>query len=407
MIINSTPTRSDDAFRVSQLLSDTRYRATTLQTIAGVLIVLFLGWLAANTLSNLNTLGKPLSFTFLGDKAGYDINQRLISYTAEDTHLRAAMTGLMNTLVVAVLGCLTATTLGLFIGIARLSSNAGLARLARVYVEIFRNVPLLLWLLLIFALLTETLPAPDAFRGDTPTATMILSDSVAITNRGVFVPQVAFEAPRFGWLLLGTLAGLIGLTGLSRTMAKRRQAKTGRRVAIGLPLLALWVLSLAALMFWAEPTVSYPELRGFNFRDGIHLRTSLVALWLALALYTAAFIAEIVRSGITAVNTGQKEAAAALGLRGGQTMRLVVLPQALRVIIPPLISNYLNLTKNSSLAIAVGYMDLTGTLMGITLNQTGRELETVLLGMSFYLAVSISISLVLNWYNARVQLRER
>ncbi|SLN45668.1 putative glutamine ABC transporter permease protein GlnM [Pseudooctadecabacter jejudonensis] len=407
MTMNSTPTESPDAFRVSQLLSDTRYRAKTLQTIAGVLIMLFLGWLAANTLSNLNTLGKPLSFSFLGDKAGYDINQRLIPYTAEDTHLRAALTGLMNTLVVAVLGCLTATILGLFIGIARLSPNAGLARLARVYVEIFRNVPLLLWLLLIFALLTETLPAPDAFRGEDPSATLIFSDSVAVTNRGVFVPSISFNQPRFGWLLLGLIAGLSVLAGLLRSAAKRHQSKTGRPVALGLPILATWALSLMALVYWAGPTVSYPELRGFNFRDGIHLRTSLVALWLALALYTAAFIAEIVRAGITAVNKGQKEAAAALGLRGGQTMRLVVLPQALRVIIPPLISNYLNLTKNSSLAIAVGYMDLTGTLMGITLNQTGRELETVLLGMSFYLAVSISISLVLNWYNARVQLRER
>jgi len=407
MTMNSTPTRGPDVFRVSKLLSDTRYRAKTLQTISGIFIVLFLGWLAANTLSNLNTLGKPLSFSFLGDKAGYDINQRLIAYTAEDTHLRAALTGLTNTLVVAVLGCLTATILGLFIGIARLSPNAGLARLARVYVEIFRNVPLLLWLLLIFALLTETLPAPDAFRGDAPSATMILSDSVAVTNRGVFVPSVAFETPQFGWLLLGTLIVLLALTGIARTMAKRHQAQTGRPMALGLPILVIWAVSITGLVIWAGPTVSYPELRGFNFRDGIHLRTSLVALWLALALYTAAFIAEIVRAGITAVSNGQKEAAAALGLRGGQTMRLVVLPQALRVIIPPLISNYLNLTKNSSLAIAVGYMDLTGTLMGITLNQTGRELETVLLGMSFYLAVSISISLVLNWYNARVQLRER
>lgn len=390
-----------------QLLSDTRYRAKTLQVIAASLLLLLIGWLTANTLSNLETLGKPLSFSFLWDKAGYDINQRLIEYTPDDTHLRAAFTGLMNTLVIAVFGCLAATILGLLIGIARLSTNEGIARLARVYVEIFRNVPLLLWLLLIFALMTETLPAPNAFRGDEPTAWMVFNDSVAITNRGVFVPYVQFAFERFAQALIGTVALLCAIGFLAKKFAVTRQERTGRRPKIVLPLLGLWGIALTGLILLCGPSVTYPELKGFNFRDGLHLRASLIALWLALSLYTAAFIAEIVRSGILAISKGQKEAAAALGLGAGQTMRLVVLPQALRVIIPPMISNYLNLTKNSSLAIAVGYMDLTGTLMGITLNQTGRELETVLLGMSFYLFVSLSISIVLNWYNARVQLRER
>lgn len=393
--------------RVSQLLSDTRYRARTLQVIAAAILFLFLGWLTANTLSNLATLGKPLSFSFLGDKAGYDINQRLIAYSPEDSHLRAAFTGLMNTLIIAVLGCLTATVLGLFIGISRLSANAGLARLARVYVEIFRNVPLLLWLLLIFALITETLPAPNAFRGDTPTAAMLLNDSVAVTNRGVYVPYVSFGFEYFGRALVALFAALCAISIFSKRYSATKQATTGRRPKIMLPLLGLWIIALIGLVQYSNPSVTFPALKGFNFQGGLQLRTSLIALWLALSLYTAAFIAEIVRSGILAVSTGQKEAAAALGLSAGQTMRLVVLPQALRVIIPPMISNYLNLTKNSSLAIAVGYMDLTGTLMGITLNQTGRELETVLLGMSFYLCVSLSISIAMNRYNARVQLRER
>ena len=265
----------------------------------------------------------------------------------------------------------------------------------------------LLTLLLIFALMTETLPAPNAFRGDEPSASMIFNDSVAITNRGIFIPYVSFAFAQFGQALIATVALLCAVGFLAKKIAVARQERTGRRPKIFLPLLCLWVLALAGLIVLSQPSVTYPELRGFNFRDGLHLRASLIALWLALSLYTAAFIAEIVRSGILAVSKGQKEAAAALGLSAGQTMRLVVLPQALRVIIPPMISNYLNLTKNSSLAIAVGYMDLTGTLMGITLNQTGRELETVLLGMSFYLFVSLSISIVLNWYNARVQLRER
>lgn len=404
-----TPSGSQRAARprIGQLLSDTRYRAKTLQAIACGILLLFIGWLTANTLSNLETLGKPLSFSFLWDKAGYDINQRLIAYSPDDTHLRAAFTGLVNTLVIAVFGCLAATVLGLFIGIARLSSNEGLARLARVYVEIFRNVPLLLWLLLIFALITETLPAPNAFRGDTPTAAMIFNDSVAITNRGVFVPHISFAFEYFGRALLALFAILCAVSFVALRFAGVRQASTGRRPKVFLPLLAVWVIGFTTLIALSGASVTFPALKGFNFQGGLHLRTSLIALWLALSLYTAAFIAEIVRSGILAVSTGQKEAAAALGLRPGQSMRLIVLPQALRIIIPPMISNYLNLTKNSSLAIAVGYMDLTGTLMGITLNQTGRELETVLLGMSFYLCVSLTISIILNFYNARVQLRER
>lgn len=404
-----TPSASHRATRprIGQLLSDTRYRARTLQVIAGCLLLLFIGWLTTNTLSNLETLGKPLSFSFLWDKAGYDINQRLITYSPDDTHLRAAFTGLMNTLIIAVFGCLAATVLGLFIGIARLSSNEGLARLARVYVEIFRNVPLLLWLLLIFALITETLPPPNAFRGDTQAAAMIFNDSVAVTNRGIFAPYVSFASDYFGRALFALFV-LLGVVSLwASRFASTQQARTGRRPKVFPPLLALWLIAPAILVALSGPSVTFPELKGFNFQGGLHLRTSLIALWLALSLYTAAFIAEIVRSGILAVSTGQKEAAAALGLRPSQTMRLIVLPQALRIIIPPMISNYLNLTKNSSLAIAVGYMDLTGTLMGITLNQTGRELETVLLGMSFYLCVSLTISIVLNVYNARVQLRER
>lgn len=396
-----------ERLRLGQLLSDTRYRARTLQVIAAVILFLFLGWVATNTLSNLATLGKPLSFSFLGDKAGYDINQRLIDYSPDDSHLRAAFTGLMNTLIVAVLGCLTATVLGLFVGISRLSPNAGLARLARVYVEIFRNVPLLLWLLLIFALITETLPAPNAFRGDMPSAEMLLNGSVAVTNRGVYIPYVSFGFAYFGRALIVLIAVLCAISFLVKRFSAAKQATTGRRPKIALPLLGLWIIAFIGLVQYCDPSVTFPELKGFNFQGGLQLRTSLIALWLALSLYTAAFIAEIVRAGILAISTGQKEAAAALGLNAGQTMRLVVLPQALRVIIPPMISNYLNLTKNSSLAIAVGYMDLTGTLMGITLNQTGRELETVLLGMSFYLCVSLSISMVMNWYNTRVQLRER
>ncbi len=228
-----------------------------------------------------------------------------------------------------------------------------------------------------------------------------------MTNRGVYVPYVSFGFEYFGRALVALIAALSALSIFAKRYSASKQAATGRRPKIALSLLSVWTIALIGFVYFSNPSATFPALRGFNFQGGLQLRTSLIALWLVLSLYTAAFIAEIVRSGILAVSTGQKEAAAALGLSAGQTMRLVVLPQALRVIIPPMISNYLNLTKNSSLAIAVGYMDLTGTLMGITLNQTGRELETVLLGMSFYLCVSLSISVAMNWYNARVQLRER
>lgn len=396
-----------DRIRLPHLLSDTRYRDKTLQAIAAVLILTVLGWLISNTLTNMAALGKPISFGFLFDKAGYDINQSLIPYSPESSHLRAALTGLVNTLVVAAMGCATATVLGLFIGIARLSPNRPLAGLARVYVEVFRNVPVLLWLLLIFALITEALPPPSAFRGVDHTATMWLSDTIAVTNRGVFVPSLSFTTPGGAWMLVAAVIGAGACSFALARVADRRQLATGRRPGTWLPALGIWIALVGLAVVWSGPALTVPELKGFNFRGGVHLRNSLIALWLALSLYTAAFVAEIVRSGIAAVAKGQKEAAASLGLSPGQTMRLVVLPQAQRVIIPPLISQYLSLTKNSSLAIAVGYMDLTGTLMGITLNQTGRELEAVLLGMGFYLSVSAGVSMALNWYNARVQWKER
>jgi general L-amino acid transport system permease protein len=250
---------------------------------------------------------------------------------------------------------------------------------------------------------------------------MVLFDSVAITNRGVYVPEPLFsrglgDMPVFGGafeISLDLIAILIvlgaGIWGSMRVKrwADAKQESTGDRPTTWHMRLGLTVIPTLIVLIILGFHLGYPELKGFNFKGGTHLRNSLIALWLALSLYTAAFIAEIVRSGILAISKGQTEAAAALGLRPGRIMNLVILPQALRVIIPPLISNYLNLTKNSSLAIAVGYMDLTGTLMGVTMNQTGRELETVLLGMLVYLTISLTISMVMNWYNNRVKLVER
>ncbi|SIO29379.1 amino acid ABC transporter permease [Vannielia litorea] len=412
------------AFRLSMLIYDTRYRSMTIQVVALIGFLLLVGFLISNTAQNLATSGKTVSFDFLSKPAGYDINQTLIEYNNQNSHLRAAFIGLLNTLLVAVLGCATATVLGVIIGVLRLSPNWLIGRLMTVYVEMFRNVPVLLWIVFAMAVLIETLPPPSAFRGDEPAATMKVFDTVAITNRGVYIPEPLFsrslgDIHLFGQsalnfdvsidlllIVAAVVGGILGARFIKRR-ADRIQEATGLRPTTWYLRLASFVLPVLIVLIALGFHLGYPALQGFNFQDGTYLRNSLIALWLALSLYTAAFIAENVRAGILAISSGQTEAAGALGLRPKRIMSLVILPQALRVIIPPLISQYLNLTKNSSLAIAVGYMDLTGTLMGITLNQTGKELETLLLGMLIYLIISLSISALMNWYNNRVKLVER
>lgn len=410
---------SEDTFRLSKLIYDTRYRSLTIQVVFFILFMSGAWWLIGNTIDNLRVLGKDFNYSFLGVRAGYDINQMLVDYTNDSTHGRAMLVGLLNTLFVAVLGCITATVIGVLAGILRLSSNWIVARLMTVYIEGFRNIPLLLWIIVIFAVMTESMPAPTAFRGEDATSFMLLSDSVAVTNRGVYIPQPLFSNS-LGDIHLGiftlNLNALALLTvffaGLwvSRRIVRSAvliQNDTGVRPVTWWKSLAVIFGPVTLVMIWLGFNLRYPELRGFNFVDGIQLRNSLIALWIALSLYTGAFIAENVRAGILAISEGQSEAAFALGLRPGRTMSLVILPQALRVIIPPLISQYLNLTKNSSLAIAVGYMDLRSTLGGITLNQTGRELEAMMLMMLIYLVISLLISSAMNLYNRSVRLKER
>ncbi len=402
--ISETP---PEVFRLSQLIYDTRYRSLTIQVVAFILIMLGLWEIAGNTVYNLNALGKDIDFGFLGNRAGYDINQRLVEYTSDSTHGRAALVGILNTLLVAFLGCITATILGIFAGFLRLSKNWLVARLMAVYVEGFRNIPLLLWIVIIFAVMTEATPQPRDFRGPDAEASMILFDSVAITNRGIFIPAPVWGD---GALILGFvfILSLVGIWAYRRH-ARHTQIKTGEQLPVLSVSIAILVLPTLLVYFvLGRPvTLDYPTLGGFNFSGGIQLRNPLIALWFALSLYTGAFIAEIVRAGILAVSKGQTEAAHALGLRPSRTMNLIILPQALRVIIPPLISQFLNLTKNSSLGIAVGYMDARSTLGGITVNQTGRELEGMLLLGIFYLVTSLIISGAMNVYNSSVKLKER
>ncbi|MDB9992300.1 ABC transporter permease subunit [Amylibacter sp.] len=420
--MNAIPDPHKQGFKFSQLLYDTRYRSMTIQVVSLIALLLFFGWLISNTAANLATLGKPIQFKFLGEPSNYDINQRLLDYTSRDTHLRAGLMGLLNTLVLAFMGCITATVLGVAIGVMRLSKNWLVARVMTLYIEMFRNIPILLWIIIVFSIMIETMPRPNQFRSGE--ASMKLLDSVAITNRGVYIPEPLFSnglgdiyllgasSLRFG-ISLDLIALLIVLfvgvfvSRKIKTSADKIQNETGVRPTTWWKRISVIIFPIILVLWALGFHLGYPELKGFNFKGGTYMRNSLIALWIALSLYTAAFIAENVRSGIQAVEKGQSEAAFALGISPGRTMNLIILPQALRIIIPPLISQYLNLTKNSSLAIAVGYMDLTGTLMGITLNQTGRELETVLMGMAIYLVISLAISSLMNWYNNSVKLVER
>lgn len=416
-----------DGFRLSMLIYDTRYRSYTIQIVVLVLFALAVAWLLNNTVQNLAARGKEFNFGFLWQRAGYDIGQQLIPYNNDDNHFRALLVGLLNTVVVAFFGCILATILGVIIGVLRLSKNWLVSRLMTVYVEMFRNVPLLLWILLSYVILSETTPQPRDFRvtdemvaaGQEPAASMMFFDTVAVTNRGTNIPSPLFERG-LGTLDLGfmtlnlTFWAIVAVIAVSvfvnrRILASARatQEATGVRPVTWWKSILVLFAPVIALLVAMGFHLEIPELKGFNFQGGILVAHSFTALLIALTLYTAAFIAEIVRAGIQAISRGQSEAAFALGLRPNRTMSLIILPQALRVIIPPLISQYLNLTKNTSLGIAVSYLDLRGTLGGITLNQTGRELECMLLMMLIYLSISLMISALMNMYNKSVQLKAR
>ena len=397
-----------ESFHVSMLWNDSRYRSSFIQIIALFLFMLLIAWLVSNTVQNLRDLGKDFSFSFFFEPASYDINQVLfIEYTSRSPHWKAALAGILNTLLVAVMGCVLATVIGIMAGVLRLSKNWLVARLMTVYIEGIRNIPVLLQIIVWSAIFVDLFPAPRDFRGDDAEATMLFGDAIAITNRGVYMPRPIWEDGSA--IVVGVFFASLAAIWAFRRYAAKRQERTGEILPVLPVSLAILVLPTLVVYFVLGRPIAleYPELGGFNFSGGTYAREALLALWLGLSIYTGAFIAEIVRSGINAVSHGQTEAAFALGLRPGRTMRLVILPQALRVIIPPLISQYLNLTKNSSLAIAVGYMDATGTLGGITLNQTGREMETIMLLMLFYLTISLLISAFMNWYNKSVALKER
>jgi general L-amino acid transport system permease protein len=379
------------------LLSRQRLSGLFWQIVVVGIAIAVVGWLWSNALHNLSVRRISTGFAFLGREAGMPIADSWLAYSPKDPYLRAFIVGIVNTLRVAVIGIVLATVLGTLIGIARLSANWLLSRLAAVYVEILRDIPLLLQLLFWYVLMQGLPAARSAWKP---------VDGVYLSNRGLVLPSVPIGEGNLG--VIGAVAlGLMALYGVRRQLIAWQMADgQSRRIwpyalvlAVGLPALVSWGLGVS----W---TVTIPELRGFNFVGGLILAPEYFALLIALVTYTSAFIAEIVRSGIQAVDKGQWDAAKALGLRRGFVLRHIVLPQALRVIIPPMTSQYLNLAKNSSLAVAIGYQDIV-SIANTTLNQTGQAIEAIALIMLVFLTISLTISLFMNWYNARIALVER
>jgi general L-amino acid transport system permease protein len=379
--------------------NDPRLRGIFYQLVLFV-VVLWLGYeFVTNARDNLRAARIATGFGFLDNTAGFSIAQTLIPYTESDTYGRVLVVGLLNTLLVAAIGIVLATILGFLVGIARLSSNWLLARLAGAYVELIRNLPLLFQILFWYLAVLGALPGPRQ--------SISIFGEVFISNRGLFIPRPLYD-DAFVWVAAAFALGVVASIAV-RVWARRRQEATGAQFPVLWTALALVIgLPLVALIATGFPiSFETPALRGFNFVGGVRVIPEFVALLLALVTYTAAFIAEIVRAGILAVSHGQTEAAYSLGLRPGPTLRLVVIPQALRVIIPPLTSQYLNLTKNSSLAVSIGYPDLFAVFAGTTLNQTGQAIEIIAITMLVYLAISLFTSLLMNWYNARMALVER
>jgi general L-amino acid transport system permease protein len=385
--------------QTTPLIRNPRVRGVVYQILLCAIIV-FLAWSAIrNAAENLARAKIASGFGFWNVTAGFDISQTLIDYSTTSTYGRAFWVGLLNTLLIAALGIVFATVLGFAIGIARLSRNWLLSRMAGAYVEIIRNLPLLLQLLFWYNAVLKALPELRD--------SIVLPGRGFLNNRGLFLPQPV-PAAEFRWTLLALLIGVVAAIAF-RIWAKRRQQRTGEQAPVLSVTLAL-VIALPVAVFAATGfpiEFNYPDMGRFNIRGGIELLPEFMALLFGLVIYTAAFIAEVVRAGILAVPKGQTEAAYSLGLRPGPTLRLVVVPQAMRVIVPPLTSQYLNLTKNSSLAVAIGYPDLVQIFAGTVLNQTGQAVEVVLITMAVYLTISLVTSLLMNIYNRRVALVER
>jgi general L-amino acid transport system permease protein len=387
----------DAGSRVS-LINDPRIRGIFFQIVVVALLAAFIYWIVGNTIENLRRANIASGFGFLRGRAGFDISDSLIAYSSDSTYGRAIVVGLLNTVVVALAGIVTATILGFLVGIGRLSRNWLIRKISTVYVEVFRNIPPLLVIFFWYFGVLSVLPPPrDSIH---------LPFGSFLNGRGFYFPKAIWGEG--SWLILVAFVLAVAMSWFVARKARQRQMATGQTfpvlwtsvgLIVGLPLLA-FIFSGFPLSF------DFPKQSTFNLTGGFQIKPEFLALYLALSFYTAAFIGEIVRAGIMGVNKGQTEASFALGLRPGQTLRQVVVPQAMRIVIPPLTSQYLNLTKNSSLAIAIGYPDLVAT-GGTVLNQTGQAIEVVVIWMVVYLGLSLVTSAFMNWFNAKMALVER
>jgi len=385
---------STNIFR--RLLFDEKSRSLIVQAFVIGIFAIFIYLLVQQTATNLDKRGISSGFDFLSMSAGYDISIRLIPFTSEDTHLRAYFVGLLNTLMIAVCGCFLATILGFIVGVIRLSSNWLFRNIAYVYVEFTRNVPVLLQIVLYYSILLHLPKIKQA---------IVLSEGFYLTNRGLYSPLPIIK-DGFSIVLASFIIAII-LSIFIKKNLKRKQEQTGKQYPIFLINSALIIFTPIIFYYIMGMPIEFeiPVLKGFNFKGGMVIRPEFIGMLLGLSIYTAAFISETVRSGIISVSKGQREASQALGLKNNLIMRLIVIPQALRVIIPPLTSQYLNLTKNSSLGIAIGYADLVHGFGGISLNQTGRAIEIMGMVMLTYLTISLIISLFMNIYNKSVQFK--
>ena len=380
------------------VFNDPKIRGYIVQAILLVALFGFVGWIISNTAANLQRANIASGFGFLDERAGFEIGQSPVAYSPDRSYAYALYVGFLNTLVVAAVGIVIATTIGFLVGVGRLSKNWLVRKLSTIYVEVFRNIPPLLVILFWYFGVIAVLPAPrDAIEA---------GFGISLSNRGIFTPKLLYE-PGAGLVGLAIVAAIVAIVVLN-VWSNRRQLATGHRIPVLWPGLGLLVgLPLLAFIATGAPFgFEFPEQTRFSLRGGVQIQPEFLALILALSIYTAAFIAEIVRAGILAVSHGQTEASYSLGMRAGPTLRLIVIPQALRVIIPPLTSQYLNLTKNSSLAVAIGYADLV-SIGGTILNQTGQAVEIVAIWMMVYLTISLLTSLFMNWFNQKMALVER
>ncbi|MCG9749028.1 amino acid ABC transporter permease [Vibrio brasiliensis] len=383
----------------ANLFYNPTFRAVVFQIIAISALVFFFYTIVNNALTNLEARGIATGFDFLTQEAGFGIGLTLIEYDETFSYGRTFMVGLLNTALVSFFGIILATVIGFVMGIARLSSNWLVSRFAAVYIETFRNIPLLLQIFFWYFAVLQALPSARQ--------SLSLGEAIFLNVRGLYFPAPVFE--QGSSIVIATFVIGIVATILIGIWAKNKQKLTGQQTPMGRIALGLCIALPVVVYFLAGAPISadYPELKGFNFKGGISIIPELAALLLALSVYTASFIAEIVRSGINAVSHGQTEAAMSLGLPRSRTLKLVVIPQALRIIIPPLTSQYLNLTKNSSLAMAIGYPDLVSVFAGTTLNQTGQAIEIIAMTMAVYLTLSLLTSALMNLYNKKVALVER